>query len=188
MTDRVFNVLFLCPGNSARLILAESALNKLGEGRFRGYSVGRNPKGAVNPDALRLLERIGYPTEDLRSKSWEELSAPGAPVMDFFVTICDDAEGESCPVWLGHPVTPLRHRRSKPCRGPPYRVRTRLRHGAALSREPHKPVSRAALRPAQCNGPEGARPRDRSGRVREPSARGCRVIDNAAALNPSNAT
>lgn len=105
MSDRVFNILFLCTGNSARSILAESALNKLGEGRFRGFSAGSFPKGAVNPDALRLLERISYPTEGLRSKSWEEFSVPGAPVMDFVFTVCDDAAGESCPVWPGHPMT-----------------------------------------------------------------------------------
>lgn len=105
MTDRVFNILFLCTGNSARSILAESALNKLGEGRFRGYSAGSYPKGAVNPDALRLLERIGYPTDGLCSKSWEEFSVPGAPAMDFIFTVCDDAAGETCPIWPGHPMT-----------------------------------------------------------------------------------
>jgi arsenate reductase len=105
MSDRVFNILFLCTGNSARSILAESALNKLSDGRFRGFSAGSFPKGAVNPDALRLLERIGYPTDGLRSKSWEEFSVPGAPVMDFVFTVCDDAAGESCPVWPGHPMT-----------------------------------------------------------------------------------
>ena len=105
MTDRVFNVLFLCTGNSARSILAESALNKLGEGRFRGYSAGSFPKGAVNPDALRLLERIGYPTEGLHSKSWEEFSVPDAPVMDFVFTVCDTAAAEECPPWPGQPIT-----------------------------------------------------------------------------------
>ncbi len=103
--DRMFNVLFLCTGNSARSILAESALNKLGEGRFRGFSAGSFPKGAVNPVALRLLERIDYPTEGLRSKSWEEFSRPDAPHMDFVFTVCDDAAGETCPVWPGHPMT-----------------------------------------------------------------------------------
>lgn len=103
--DRMFNVLFLCTGNSARSILAESALNKLGEGRFRGFSAGSLPKGAVNPIALRLLERIDYPTEGLRSKSWEEFSQPDAPHMDFVFTVCDDAAGEVCPVWPGHPMT-----------------------------------------------------------------------------------
>ncbi len=102
--DRMFNVLFLCTGNSARSILAESALNKLGEGRFRGFSAGSLPKGAVNPIALRLLERIDYPTEGLRSKSWEEFSQPDAPHMDFVFTVCDDAAGETCPVWPGHPM------------------------------------------------------------------------------------
>jgi arsenate reductase len=105
MTDRIYNVLFLCTGNSARSILAESAMNKLGEGRFRGYSAASFPKGAVNPDALRLLARIGYPTDGLRSKSWEAFSKPGAPAMDFVFTVCDDAAGETCPVWPGHPMT-----------------------------------------------------------------------------------
>lgn len=105
MSDRVFNVLFLCTGNSARSILAESALNKLGGGRFRAFSAGSFPKGAVNPDAIRLLDRIDYPTTGLRSKSWEEFSGPDAPVMDFVFTVCDDAAGEVCPVWPGHPMT-----------------------------------------------------------------------------------
>ena len=105
MTDRIYNVLFLCTGNSARSILAESAMNKLGEGRFRGYSAGSFPKGAVNPDALRLLDRIDYPTDGLRSKSWDEFAQPGASVMDFVFTVCDDAAGETCPVWPGHPMT-----------------------------------------------------------------------------------
>ena len=102
--ERTFNVLFLCTGNSARSILAESALNKRG-GRFRAFSAGSYPKGAVNPDALALLERIEYPIAGLRSKSWDEFAAPGAPVMDFVFTVCDDAAGETCPVWLGHPIT-----------------------------------------------------------------------------------
>ena len=105
MSDRVFNVLFLCTGNSARSILAESALNKLGEGRFRAFSAGSFPKGAVNPDAIKLLERIEYPTTGLRSKSWDEFSGPDAPLMDFVFTVCDDAAGEVCPVWPGHPMT-----------------------------------------------------------------------------------
>ncbi|MDX3885100.1 MAG: arsenate reductase ArsC [Sphingomonas sp.] len=103
--DRVFNVLFLCTGNSARSILAESAMNKLGAGRFRAFSAGSYPRGAVNPDALALLERIDYPTEGLRSKSWEEFSRPGAPQMDFVFTVCDDTAGEVCPIWPGHPMT-----------------------------------------------------------------------------------
>jgi len=102
---RLFNVLFLCTGNCARSILAQSALSRLGEGRFRAYSAGSHPKGRVEPMALRLLERLGYPTAGLRSKSWDEFAAPGAPVMDFVFTVCDDAAGEACPVWPGHPMT-----------------------------------------------------------------------------------
>ena len=105
MPDRVFNVLFLCTGNSARSILAESALNKRGDGRFRAFSAGSYPKGTVNPDAIKLLERIDYPTAGLRSKSWDEFVGPDAPVMDFVFTVCDDAAGEVCPIWPGQPVT-----------------------------------------------------------------------------------
>ncbi len=103
--ERVFNVLFLCTGNSARSILAESALNKHNNGRFRAFSAGSQPKGAINPDAVRLLARIDYPINGLRSKGWEEFSAPGAPVMDFVFTVCDDAAGEVCPAWPGQPMT-----------------------------------------------------------------------------------
>lgn len=105
VTKPVYNVLFLCTGNSARSILAESALNKHGAGRFRAYSAGSYPKGEVNPDAIRLLTRLEYPTDGLRSKSCDEFSGPDAPVMDFVFTVCDDAAGETCPIWPGHPVT-----------------------------------------------------------------------------------
>jgi arsenate reductase len=102
---KVFNVLFLCTGNSARSILAESLLNHWGHGRFRGFSAGSFPKGAVHPLALELLHRMGLPTENLRSKSWDEFAAPGAPALHFIFTVCDNAAGEACPVWPGKPIT-----------------------------------------------------------------------------------
>lgn len=104
MNERVFNVLFLCTGNSARSILAESILAKDGGGRFRAFSAGSQPKGAVNPLALDTLQKMAYPTAGLRSKSWQEFDAPGAPAMDFVITVCDNAAGETCPIWPGHPL------------------------------------------------------------------------------------
>lgn len=105
MTERVFHVLFLCTGNTARSILAEAILNKDGAGRFKAFSGGSRPKGEVNPLALQVLESFGYPTGGLRSKAWTEFAAPGAPEMDFIFTVCDSAAGEVCPVWPGHPAT-----------------------------------------------------------------------------------
>ncbi len=101
---RIFNVLFVCSGNSARSILAESILSKLGAGRFRAYSGGSHPKGTVDPLALKTLDAAGFPTEGARSKSWLEFAAPDAPVMDFVFTVCDHAAGETCPVWPGQPM------------------------------------------------------------------------------------
>jgi arsenate reductase len=105
MRDHTYNVLFLCTGNSARSILAECLLRQLGEGRFNAFSAGSFPRGEVHPLALRLLTEQHLPTVGLRSKSWNEFSAPSAPVMDFVFTVCDQAAGEVCPVWPGQPVT-----------------------------------------------------------------------------------
>ena len=105
MTARVFNVLFLCTGNSARSILAEAILNHAGATAFRGFSAGSHPRGALHPLALKLIAQLGFPTEGLRSKSWDEFAAPGAPNMDFIITVCDQAAGEVCPIWPGTPMT-----------------------------------------------------------------------------------
>ena len=103
--ERVRNVLFLCTGNSARSILAEALIDHWGRGRFKGHSAGSIPKGEVNPLTVALLRKVKLPVDGLRSRSWDEFARPGAPVMDFVFTVCDDAAGETCPIWPGHPVT-----------------------------------------------------------------------------------
>lgn len=106
MTEhRPLNVLFLCTGNSARSIIAEALLNKLGAGKFRAYSAGSQPKGEINPNTIRLLQGLGYDTSSFRSKSWDEFTKPGAPEFDFIFTVCDEAAGETCPIWPGKPAT-----------------------------------------------------------------------------------
>jgi arsenate reductase len=105
MPDRTFNVLFLCTGNTARSILSESILRKEGRGRFNSFSAGSQPKGSVNPFALKILRDMDYPVNDLRSKSWQEFARAGAPAMDFVFTVCDNAAGEACPIWPGQPMT-----------------------------------------------------------------------------------
>jgi arsenate reductase len=105
MSDRIYNVLFICTGNSARSVIAEAIMNELGKGRFRAFSAGSHPRGEVHPLTLELLDSQGYETNGLRSKSWNEFAGDEAPQMDFVFTVCDQAAGEMCPVWPGQPIT-----------------------------------------------------------------------------------
>jgi arsenate reductase len=103
--DKPYNVLFLCTHNSARSVLSEAIMNRIGAGKFVAYSAGSQPRGAINPNSIKLLDQLGYDTGNLRSKSWDEFAKPGAPEIDFIFTVCDDAAGEVCPVWPGKPLT-----------------------------------------------------------------------------------
>jgi arsenate reductase (thioredoxin) len=105
MSEKVYNVLFLCTGNSARSVMAECLMNRLGAGKFRAFSAGSHPKGSIDPTVFNLLTKLHYQTEGLRSKSWDEFAASGAPELDFVFTVCDNAAGEVCPMWPGQPMT-----------------------------------------------------------------------------------
>lgn len=105
MTDKIYNVLFICTGNSARSIIGEAVMNKLGEGRFKAYSAGSKPQDEIHPMALSVLTGMGYETDGMHPKSWEEFSKPGSPQFDFIFTVCDKAAGETCPIWIGQPIT-----------------------------------------------------------------------------------
>ncbi len=105
MSGEIYNVLFLCTGNSARSVIGEAILNKIGAGKFRAYSAGSQPKGQIHPETIKLLESLGYDTSGFRSKSWAEFARPSAPLFDFVFTVCDSAAAESCPVWPGQPMT-----------------------------------------------------------------------------------
>ena len=137
--SKPFNILFLCTGNSARSILAEAIMNKVGQGRFVAHSAGSHPKGEVHPQAIKLLRGLGYATEGFRSKPWDEFAVEGAPDLDFVITVCDNAAGEVCPIWPGQPISShLGLARSCWCHGFRCRYRSGVRRHLSDVEQPHR--------------------------------------------------
>ena len=190
MADRVFNVLFLCTGNSARSILAELILQKDGAGRFRAFSAGSHPKGAVNPFALKVLESLNYPTERLRSKDWNEFAASGAPALDFVFTVCDNAAGELSGMARTAHDGALGHRRSGDRGGNRYSKGSRFRLGGAVSQESDFPFTNLPIRAStNYRSPPSCGRSERSKERRSPDRRsrdGCHHYHNPACETSRN--
>jgi protein-tyrosine-phosphatase len=184
MAERIFNVLFLCTGNTARSILAESILRKVGAGRFAAYSAGSHPKGVVNPFALKVLERLEFPIDGLRSKNWQEFSRPGAPTMDFVFTLCDDAAQEACPVWPGQPMT-AHWGRPRRRRGNGHSQGSGVRRRSALREEPDFRFRRPADQEPRQVVVDREAQRDRGARRGEQAALRGRVMDFVVRRNPA---
>ena len=189
MAEATFNVLFLCTGNSARSILAESILRKEGKGRFRAFSAGSHPKAAVNPFALKVLESYKYPTNDLRSKSWDEFAAPGAPAMDFVFTVCDTAAAETCPVWPGQPMTAHRGIEDPAAvEGTDIQKEARVRTRGEAPQESDFHFHEPADQEPRQDGAERETARDRAARRRDKAKAAGRVMDVIIYHNPACGT